>query len=334
MKAMVYRCYGRPQELKLEEVARPSVGAGDVLVRVHAAAVNAYDVHFLHGSPYLIRMSAGIGTPHDSRLGMDFAGTVEAVGKNVKRFKVGDAVFGLSRGAFAQYVAVAEDDSIALKPAAASFEEAAAVPMAGVTALQGLRDEGQLHAGEKVLINGASGGVGTFAVQIAKSLGAEVTAVCSTAHVQLVRSLGADHVIDYAREDFAQGTARYGLIIDAVGNRSFGAYQRVLEPHGKVVLIGAPPGDWVGPFAAMIHARLAGPATRRTFTFLMADISHENLVTLAELMQAGRIKAAIDRRYPLAHLPEAMQYMEAGHAGGKVIIDVEEGAAGESALGP
>jgi NADPH:quinone reductase-like Zn-dependent oxidoreductase len=241
----------------------------------------------------------------------------------VKGFKAGDEVFGRATGAFGQYVTVPEEGAIALKPGEATFEQAAAVPIAGVTALQALRDHGHIQAGEKVLINGASGGVGTFAVQIAKSFGAEVTAVCSSATVQLVRSLGADHVVDYTKEDFAQGAARYGLIIDTVGNRSFSALQRVLEPHGTVVLLGAPPGDWVGPLTPMIHAQLVAPFTGRRFVFFFADISHENLDSLAALMQAGKVRAVIDRQYPLSQLPEAMHYMEAGHAHGKVVIDVE-----------
>jgi NADPH:quinone reductase-like Zn-dependent oxidoreductase len=323
MKAVVYRCYGPPEVLKLEEVEKPSVADGSLLVRVHAASVNPLDWHYMRGAPYFMRMGVGIGAPKDIRIGTDFAGTVEAVGKDVTRFKVGDEVFGGADGAFAQYVAVPEGGAIAVKPSAVTFEEAAATPIAGITALQALKDQGQLHAGEKVLINGASGGVGTFAVQIAKALGAEVTGVCSTRNVDRVRSLGADHVVDYTKEDFTQGSVRYDLILDTVGNHSFAEYQRVLGPQGRTVIIGGQPGNWIGPLGGMLKAVVLSPVMKQKFIPMMADLRQNDLATLAELMQAGKLKPVIDRHYRLDETPAAIGYLEAGHAQGKVVIDVD-----------
>jgi NADPH:quinone reductase-like Zn-dependent oxidoreductase len=324
MKAVVYRCYGPPEVLKLEEVEKPSVADSSVLVRVHAASVNPLDWHYMRGTPYIFRMDAGIGAPKDIRIGTDFAGTVEAVGKDVKRFKVGDEVFGAADGAFAQYVTVSEGRAIAVKPSAVSFEQAAALPIAGLTALQALRDQGHLQAGEKVLINGASGGVGTFAVQIAKSLGAEVTGVCSTRNLDRIRSLGADHVVDYTKEDFTQGSVRYNLILDNVGNHSFAEYRRVLAPQGHTVIVGGPPGNWIGPLGGFLKASFLSPFVKQPqFLTLMAARKQDDLATLTELMQAGKLKPMIDRNYRLEELPAAMAYLEAGHAQGKVVIDVD-----------
>jgi NADPH:quinone reductase-like Zn-dependent oxidoreductase len=247
MKAFVYRCYGAPEVVKLEDVAKPTPKDDELLVRVRAASVNPLDWHFVRGEPYVMRMSAGFGKPADITLGVDFSGTVEAVGRNVTRFKPGDAVFGGRNGAFAEYLRVREDRVVALKPDNVSFEQAAGVAIAAVTALQALRDEGQLQAGQKVLVNGASGGVGTFAVQIAKAFGAEVTGVCSSRNVELVRSIGADRVIDYTREDFTRGNERYDVIVDNVGNHPFLDYRRVLRPQGRVVVVGGPGGRWIGP---------------------------------------------------------------------------------------
>src|SRR6202045_1936934 len=240
MKAIVHRCYGSPAVLKLEDVEKPAAADDQVLVKVHAASVNPLDWHDVEGTPYLVRLDDGFGKPENPRLGVDFAGTVEAVGKNVKRFKPGDEVFGGRSGAFAEYVTVREERAVVLKPSNVSFEQAASVPIAGITALQALRDKGQIHAGQRVLINGASGGVGTFAVQIAKAYGADVTGVCSTRNVELVRSIGADHVIDYTQEDFTKSEQRYDLILDNVGSHSFSEYRRVLKPKGTFVIVGGP----------------------------------------------------------------------------------------------
>jgi len=323
MKAVIYRCYGPPEVLKLEDVQKPQAGANRVLVRVHAASLNPYDWHFMRGSPYIARLSAGLGAPKDVRFGSDFAGTVEAVGANVQHFKVGDEVFGVADGALAQYATVREQGSIALMPRGASFEEAAAIPIAAITALQALRDHGRVRPGEKVLINGASGGVGTFAVQIAKALGAEVTGVTSTHNVDMVRSLGADHVIDYTEEDFTLGVIHYDLIVDTVGNHSFADYQRVLQPQGRVVVLGGPPGNWIGPMIGPLKVVLLGPFMHQKFVFFLAQLKQQDLATLAQLIQAGRLKSVIDRRYPLKEVPEAIAYLEAGHARGKVVIDVD-----------
>jgi NADPH:quinone reductase-like Zn-dependent oxidoreductase len=324
MKAMVYRCYGSPEVLRLEDVAKPVPAADEVLVRVHAASVNPLDWHYMRGKPYLIRMSEGFGAPEDARLGVDFAGTVEAVGGSVTRFKPGDEVFGGKFGAFAQYVSVHQDHALALKPANVSFEQAAAVPIAAVTALQGLRDKGQLHAGQKVLINGASGGVGTFAVQIAKAMGAEVTGVCSTRNVPLVRSLGADHVIDYTREDFTRSGQHYDLILDIVGSHSLLQYRRVLNPKGTLVIVGsASVGNWVGFLVTPIDAIVLSKLVSQKFVPFLADLNQGDLSVLAGLMQSGKLTPLIDRTYSLAQLPAAMGYVEEGHARGKVAITVE-----------
>ncbi len=324
MKAIVQRCYGPPSVLAYEDIDKPVPADHDVLVRVRAASVNPLDWHYLRGEPYIMRMSAGIGTPATARLGVDFAGTVEAVGKAVTRFKPGDAVFGGKRGAFAQYVRVPEDQSIVPKPDGVSFEQAAAVPIAAVTALQALRDKGRLEAGQKVLINGASGGVGTFAVQIAKSMGAEVTGVCSTRNVAMVRSIGADHVVDYTQEDFIEAGKRYDLILDNVGNRALSDYEDVLTPTGTLVIIGGPSEDpWIGAMISPIKAKLLGPFRDHEFAFLLADLNPRDLTLLGELMQAGKLTAVIDRHYPLSEVPAAIAYVEEGHARGKVVIDVE-----------
>src|SRR5437879_5848137 len=260
MKAIVYRCYGSPDVLKFEDIEKPAVADDQVLVKVHAASVNPLDWHYMRGTPYIVRMDAGFGKPDNPRLGVDFAGTVEAVGKNVRRFKPGDEVFGGKFGAFAEYVSVREERAVVLKPANLTFEQAAAVPIAAITALQGLRDKGRIQPGQKVLINGASGGVGTFAVQIAKSFGADVTGVCSTRNVDLVRSIGPDHVIDYTREDFTKGAQHYDLILDNVGTHSLLEYRRVLNPNGIFVMVGSTtPGNWFGFLATPIAGLMLSP---------------------------------------------------------------------------
>jgi NADPH:quinone reductase-like Zn-dependent oxidoreductase len=320
MKAAVYRCYGPPDVVKLEDVEKPTLKDDQLLVKVHAAAVNPLDWHYMRGTPYLMRMGSGLGTPTDTRLGVDFAGTVEAVGKSVTRFRPGDAVFGGRNGALAQYVTVREDRAVALKPANISFEQAAAVPIAALTALQALRDSGRIQPGQKVLINGASGGVGTFAVQIAKSFGAEVTGVCSTRNVQLVRSLGADHVVDYTREDFTESAQRYDLILDNVANRGLLEYRRVLQPQGIVVIVGGAEGEWIGPFMPPIKALLLSPLVSQEFGMMLAELTQKDLTYLGDLMQAGKVTPVIDRTYPLTQAAEALRYLEQGRARGKVVI--------------
>jgi NADPH:quinone reductase-like Zn-dependent oxidoreductase len=324
MKAIVFRCYGSSAVLKLEDVEKPAPNENQVLVKVHAASVNALDWHFMRGQPYIMRMMAGVGVPKDPRMGVDFAGTVEAVGSNVKRFKPGDEVFGGRNGAFAEYVTVREDRSIVLKPSNITFEQAASVPVAAVTALQALRDKGRVQPGQKVLINGATGGVGTFAVQIAKALGAEVTGVCSTRNVEMVRSLGADHVIDYSKEDFTKSGQSYDLIVDVVGSRSLSESRSVLKPKGIFVIVGGPSGDpWIGPLAGPIKAKLMSPFVSQELIFFIAELNPEDLTLLRDLMQAGKVTPVIDKRYKLSEAPAAVAYLEEGHARGKVVINMD-----------
>jgi NADPH:quinone reductase-like Zn-dependent oxidoreductase len=324
MRAVVYSCYGPPDVVKLEELAKPVPANDRMLVRVHAASVNPLDWHYMRGKPYIMRPMAGFGAPKDIRLGVDFAGTVEAVGKDVTRFKPGDEIFGGADGAFAEYVTVRGNGSVALKPPNISFEQAAAVPIAAITALQALRDQGKVQPGQKVLINGASGGVGTFAVQIAKVLGADVTGVCSTRNLALVQSIGADHVIDYTREDFTQGSQRYDLIIDNVGSHSASEYRRVLKSNGTLVIVGgSSDGSWLGGMSGAIAAKLLAPFVSQKIGFFLAKLNHEDLDYLRQLLQDGKITPVIDRRYKLDEAPEAIRYLEAGHARGKVVINVE-----------
>jgi NADPH:quinone reductase-like Zn-dependent oxidoreductase len=326
MKAIVYCDYGLTN-LKLEDIEKPVPNDDQVLVRVRAASVNPYDWHFIEGTPYIMRaMGVGLRKPKSTQLGVDFAGTIEAVGKNVTNFKVGDDVFGGKGGAFGEYVCPRADRAIALKPASLTFEQAASVNIAGITALQALRDKGKVQPGQKVLINGASGGVGTFAVQIAKSFGADVTGVCSTRNVDLVRSLGADHVIDYTKEDFAKTDQRYDVILDNVPNHSLSEIRRILTPNGKYVMIGGGgPNDsrWIGPFGRVIHTLVLSPFVSQKMGMMMADLSQKDLAILADMMQAGKLKAVIDRTYKLSEVPEAIRYLEQGHAKGKVIITVD-----------
>ena len=323
MKAIVYRCYGPPEVLALEDVAKPAPAQNEVLVKVEAAALNPLDWHYMRGQPYFMRLFSGIGKPKVARLGVDFAGTVEAVGKDVTLFKAGDPVFGGRTGALAEYVVVREDRALALKPDNITFEEAAAVPVAAITALQALRDKGMVRPGQKVLVNGASGGVGTFAVQIAKADGAEVIGVCSTRNVELVRSIGADHVIDYKQTDFTQGTVRYDVIVDNVGNHPLLALRRVLEPEGVVVMVGGSSDDqWIGPLLGPIGAAVLSPFVSQRFAGLLAEMNPEDLRELGELLAEGKLRPVIDRRYPLGEVAVAMAYLEEGRARGKVVIDV------------
>jgi NADPH:quinone reductase-like Zn-dependent oxidoreductase len=324
MKAVVYRQYGSPDVLQVVDVEKPTPTDDEVLVKVHAASINPLEWHYMRGLPYLVRLGNGIGRPKSLRLGVDFAGTVEAAGKNVRQFKVGDEIFGAANGALAEYVTSTEV-GLARKPSNMSFEQAAAVPIAGITALQGLRDKGQIKAGQKVLINGASGGVGTFAVQIAKAFGAEVTGVCSTHNLDMVRSIGADHVIDYTKEDFTLGAEHYDLILDTVGTHPLLDYRRVMTPTGIFVILGGPStGPWLGPMSSLLKAVLLSPFVSQKFLLLLADANkNQDLDTLRDLMQDGKLTPVIDRQYPLTDIRQAMQYLEAGHARGKVVITLQ-----------
>lgn len=326
MKAVVRRCYGPPDVVKLETVAKPTPANNEVLIKVRAASVNPLDWHTLRGNPYIMRMDLGLGAPDDIRLGTDFAGVIEAVGRNVTRFKVGDPVFGGRGGALAQYVSVREGGAIALMPANITFEQAAAVPVAAVSALQALRDEGKVQPGQQVLINGASGGVGTFAVQIAKVLGASVTGVTSTRNVEWVRSIGADRVIDYTRQDFTEGSQRYDVILDLVGNRSLLDCRRVLKPQGIYIGIGAGgpnDGGLIGPLSGALKMLMLSPFVSQKLDFFVADLRQEDLSYLAGLMQAGKLTPVMDKDYKFSDAAEAIRYLEQGHARGKVVITLE-----------
>lgn len=324
MRAIVYHRYGSPDVLKLEEVEKPTPKDDEVLVKVHAASVNALDWHLLRADPFLARLNMGLLKPKHQILGADVAGRVESVGRNVKQLRPGDEVFGdifeSGLGGFAEYVS-AQEDAWVLKPANMTFDEVAAVPVAALTALQGLRDKGQIETGQKVLINGASGGVGTFAVQIAKAFGAEVTAVCSTRNVDMVRSLGADQVIDYTKEDFTKSGQQYDLILAVNGYHPIFDYKRALSPKGRYVMTG-------GTMAQFFQAIALGPVISTTGSKKMgnflAKANHNDLLFIKELLEAGKIVPVIDRRYPLSEVAEAIRYVEEGHAKGKVVITVDQ----------
>jgi len=322
MKAVLHACYGSPEVLELVETEKPVPGANEILVRVQAASVNPLDWHYMRGSPYIMRLGSGIGAPDDARMGVDFAGTVEEVGKDVKRFTPGDAVFGGRSGAFAEYLVIPEDRAVVRKPENVTFEQAASVPIAAITALQALRDTGQLRAGQSVLINGASGGVGTFAVQIAKAYGAKVSGVCSTRNVQMVRSIGADHVFDYTREDYTESGEQFDLIIDNVGNHSLFKNRKVLRPGGKLIMIGGSKGDWLGPLMRPLSGLILSPFFDEQFVFMLASMKADDLAVLADWLSSGTIVPVIDREYPLSATSQAIAYSEEGHASGKIIIDV------------
>jgi len=305
----------------------PAVGDDELLIRVRAASVNPLDWHFMRGAPQVIRLMAGPTRPRASatRLGADMAGSVEAVGGNVTGFRPGDEVFGglEDRGTLAEYIAIRHDGAVLVKPPGLSFEQAASVPVAAFTALQALRDRGQLRAGQKVLVNGASGGVGTFAVQIAKAFGAEVTGVCSTANVKMVASIGADQVIDYTREDFTRAGRRYDLLIDIAGNRSLSQTRQVLVPKGVLVAVGGPDkGRWVGPLTRSARMAVLSPLVSQRMLFFLARQNKQDLAVLRELLDAGKVIPVIDRVYPLGDVAEAMRYLETGHARGKIVITV------------
>jgi NADPH:quinone reductase-like Zn-dependent oxidoreductase len=323
MKAAVRDRYGSPDVVELREIERPAPADDEVLVRVRAASVNAADWYGMTGTPYVGRAAMGLRKPKSNRLGTDFAGKVEAVGKDVTQFRPGDEVFGGRTGAFAEYVCVREDRAVVPKPANVTFEQAAAVGVAGLTALQGLRDKGQLQPGQKVLINGASGGVGTFAVQIAKALGAEVTAVCSTRNVDLVRSLGADQVIDYTREDFTRSDRRYDLMFDVAGSRSWSECRRVLNPQATLVIVGAPKGNrLIGPLSRIVRLRVASLRSRQKAVFFIAKFNKPDMAVLRDLLEAGKVTPVIDRRYELSEIADALRYLGEGHAQGKVVLTV------------
>jgi NADPH:quinone reductase-like Zn-dependent oxidoreductase len=320
MKAIVRGCYGTADVLRYEDVAKPAPGDDEVLVEVRAVALNPLDWHYMTGTPYIMRLESGLGRPKSDRLGVDFAGTVTAVGRDVTGFKPGDEVLGSRFGAFAEYVTAAQGRALVAKPARLSFEQAAALPVAAITALQGLRDKGRVQAGDRVLINGASGGVGTFAVQIAKALGAEVTGVCSTRNVDLVRSLGADHVVDYTQEDFTRGNRRYDVIIDNVGNHSLRDLRRVLEPDGTYVRIGGPKHDpWVGPVLGFLTAPVMSMLSSQSFEVLLAQMNAADLRVLTGMIEAGQVTPVIDRSYALEEIPEAIDYLAGQRARGKVV---------------
>lgn len=323
MRAIVYRDYGPPDVLKLEEVEKPTPGDDQVLARIRAAAANPMDYHLMSGA-YIMRPMTGLRRPKLTRPGVDFAGDVEAVGRNVTRFKPGDAVIGVARGVFAEY-ACAPENRCGLKPANLTFEQAATIPVAGVTALQGLRDKGRLQSGQKVLINGASGGVGTFAVQIAKSFGAHVTGVCGKANVDLVRSIGADHVIDYTNEDFTQSAERYDLMFDCIGNRSLSECLSLITPKGGYIAVGMRPGvGWLGPLPHLLNVLVTSWFSSKRVSFFLARIKIEDLNVLKELIEANKVTPVIDRVYTLSEAPEAIRYLKKGHARGKVVITVQD----------
>jgi NADPH:quinone reductase-like Zn-dependent oxidoreductase len=329
MKAAIYTRYGPPEVVQIADVEKPVPKDDEVLIRVRAAAVNPYDWHFMRGEPYPVRIAAGgLRKPKDSRLGADVAGEIEAAGKNITQFKLGDAVFGSCKGAFAEY-ACASESNLALKPDNVTFEQAASVPIAAYTALQGLRrggltKDGKIQPGQKILINGAAGGVGTFAVQIAKSFGADVTGVCSTKNVEMVRSIGANQVVDYTQEDFTKSARRYDVILDCVGNHSFSESRRVMNPRGIYVGAGGTSDNWmIGPLTRALKALVLSWFVSQKQVMVLAKPSKEDLTIMAQLMAIGKVTPVIDKRYSLREVPEAVRYLEAGHARGKVVITVD-----------
>ena len=323
MKAIVYDHYGPPDVLQYLDIEKPIPTDDQLLIQAHAASVNPYDWHFIRGTPSLIRLFAGLRAPKSRRLGADVAGVVEAVGRNVTTFKPGDAVFGTANGSLAEYVCATES-SLALKPENLTWEQAASVPIAAITALQGLRDKGKILPGQHVLINGAAGGVGTFAVQIAKSLKARVTAVCSTRSVALVRSIGADFVIDYTRENFIHASQRYDVFFDLIGNNPLPASLRVLEPRGIYIGCGGggPDRTSIEILGSMLHSLVLSPFTSRKLPGLLAKVNTADLTVLADLMRSGKVTPVLDSTYPLNQTADAIRYIEQGHAHGKVAITV------------
>jgi NADPH:quinone reductase-like Zn-dependent oxidoreductase len=317
MKAIVSNRYGSPDVLEVREIEKPDLTDGGVLVRVRATSVNAFDWHMLRGKPYFARLSEGLRAPKNHVLGLDVAGTVEAIGAIVTDLAPGDEVFGSRLGAFAEYVS---GKNFVPKPVNLTFEQAAAVPVAAQTALQAIRDKGQAQPGQRALVNGAGGGVGTFAVQIAKALGAAVTGVTSTGNLDTVRSIGADHVIDYTREDFTRTGQRFDLILDIGGNRSLSDIRRALTPEGTLVMIGPARGQWAGPIVHVVGAVVTSRFVSQRMLPFLSTVRKEDLLFLKELIEAGRVTPVIDRTFPLTDTPEAIRYLESGHARGKVVI--------------
>jgi NADPH:quinone reductase-like Zn-dependent oxidoreductase len=322
MKAIFYREYGGPEVLRYEEIENPVPKDDEVLIKVHVASVNPLDWRLMSGKPAPLRLAMGLRKPRSGRPGVDVAGTVGTVGKNVTQFKTGDAVFGSCSGAFAEYACAAES-KIAMKPESVTFEDAASVNIAGLTALQGLRDKGKVRAGSKVLINGAAGGVGTFAVQLGRHFGAHVTGVCSTRNVDMVRALGADEVIDYTRDDFTKGEQRYDVILDCVGNHSFSEYRRVLNPEGRSVGVGAPHDvSMIALLGSIIKDVALSASGKQKSVMFIAKGSQSDLTLIGELIASGKVKPAIEKIYPLSEAAEAVRHVKAGHARGKVLIKV------------
>ncbi len=320
MKAIVQDTYGSPDVLKLREIDKPEVGDDEALVRVHAAGVDRGVWHLMTGLPYLTRLAFGFRAPKTPVPGMDLAGVVEAVGKSVSRVEPGDEVFGVGKGTFAEY-ALAREDKLAPKPANLTFEQAAALAISGLTALQGLRDHGQIEPGQEVLIVGASGGVGTFAVQIAKAFGAHVTGVCGAAKVEMVRSIGADHVIDYRRDDFAEGEQIYEVILDIGGSSPLSRLRRALTPRGTLVIVGGEGGGrWLGVVARLLRAHLLFRFVSQKLGTFEAKSNQDDLHVLTELIESGKVTPVIDRSYPFERIGEALDYIGAGHAQGKVVV--------------
>jgi NADPH:quinone reductase-like Zn-dependent oxidoreductase len=324
MRAVRVHCYGEPAAaMTIEHVPIPVPAEDELLVRVHAAGVNPLDWHYLHGKPYVMRLSAGIGRPASSAAGVDFAGTVEAVGAAVRDYRPGDAVFGMRNGAFGEYLVVREAGSVARIPDGIGFEEAAAVPIAAVTALQAVRDAGRVGPGSRVLVNGASGGVGTFAVQIASALGAEVTGVSSARNTALVASLGADHTLDYAVANFTQGGARYDVIIDNVGNHGLAAMRAALVPDGILVMVTGPKtGAWLGPLGRMLAGMVTGPFVSQEQVTLFAQGNREDMAVLRDMLAAGTLRAVVDRRFTLDQVPDAIGWLAQGRTRGKNVVVV------------
>jgi NADPH:quinone reductase-like Zn-dependent oxidoreductase len=322
MKAAVNRRYGPPDVVQIEDVEKPVPKDNEVLIKVRAASVNPLDWHGMRGKPYVVRVFTGLRKPRNPRMGRDLAGYVEAVGKDVTRFHPGDEVFGAGGGAFAEYACVREN-ALALKPTNLTFEQAAAVPVAAISALQGVRDKGRIQLGQKVLINGAAGGVGTFAVQIAKSFGADVTGVCSTRNVNMVRSIGADRVIDYTREDFTESGERYNFIFDCVGNRSLSDLRGVMSPRAISLGFGAPKGQWIAPLTGALKALVWSMFRSQKLVGFIASINNQDLVVLKEFIESNRVTPVIDKCYKLSEVADAIRYLEEGHARGKVVITLE-----------
>ena len=323
MKAIVRTKFGSPDVLSLEDIERPELTDDGVLVRVRATSVNPADWYGLYGTPLIARPTMGFSKPKTMTIGTDYAGTVEAIGRDVTQFRVGDDVFGGRDGAFAEYVCVREERAIVPKPTSVTMEQAGSVGVAALTALQGLRDKGQVQPRQRVLINGASGGVGTFAVQLAKWLGAEVTAVCSTRNVDLVRSLGADQVIDYTKDDFTRSEQRYDVLFDIAGSRSWSDCRRVLNKSAKLVMVGAPKGTrLLGPISHLLRLKMASIGSRRKVTFFVAKFNKADLTVLADLLATGKVTPVIDRTYQLSETADAMRYLGEGHAQGKIVITV------------